>query len=84
MFFDDNKDPYMRVDISDRSSEDGVGYYFHKDNFLLLNMAVGGNFPGIHDAEGITALPQGSAEMLVDYVRIYQKDDAKSTLTLLK
>lgn len=84
MFFDDNKEPYMRVDISDRSSEDGVGYYFHKDNFLLLNMAVGGNFPGIHNAEGITALPQGSAEMLVDYVRIYQKDDAKSTLTLLK
>ena len=47
--------------------------YFHKDNFILFNLAVGGNFPGIHSADGITALPEsGSAEMLVDYVRVYQ------------
>ncbi|MFC4101492.1 RICIN domain-containing protein [Paenibacillus xanthanilyticus] len=40
---------------------------FHKDHFLLLNMAVGGNWPGSPD--GSTAFP---AKMYVDYVRVYQ------------
>ncbi|TYP79167.1 RICIN domain-containing protein [Paenibacillus methanolicus] len=40
---------------------------FHKDHFLLLNMAVGGNWPGSPD--GATAFP---AKMYVDYVRVYQ------------
>lgn len=42
---------------------------FHKPHFMLLNVAVGGSFTGIFDEGGITApVP---AEMLVDYVRIY-------------
>ncbi|MFB9328136.1 RICIN domain-containing protein [Paenibacillus aurantiacus] len=40
---------------------------FHKDHFLLLNMAVGGNWPGSPD--GSTVFP---AKMYVDYVRVYQ------------
>lgn len=40
---------------------------FHNDFFLLLNMAVGGNWPGFSIDEG--RLP---ARMLVDYVRVYQ------------
>jgi len=41
---------------------------FHQPHFLLLNVAVGGLFPQILQAEEITApLP---AEMVVDYVRI--------------
>ena len=36
---------------------------------LLLNMAVGGNLPGPPD--GTTVFPQ---ELVVDYVRVYQKD----------
>ena len=36
--------------------------------FLLLNLAVGGNWPGNPDAT--TQFPQ---QMLVDYVRVYQK-----------
>jgi beta-glucanase (GH16 family) len=34
---------------------------------MLLNLAVGGNWPGSPD--GSTVFP---AEMLVDYVRVYQ------------
>ena len=36
--------------------------------FLLLNLAVGGDWPGNPDAT--TQFPQ---QMLVDYVRVYQK-----------
>jgi beta-glucanase (GH16 family) len=39
---------------------------FHNDFFLLLNLAVGGNWPGFSIDEG--RLP---ARMLVDYVRVY-------------
>ncbi|SEL23487.1 Beta-glucanase, GH16 family [Roseateles sp. YR242] len=40
---------------------------FQRDFFLLLNMAVGGNWPGFNIDE--TALP---AKMYVDYVRVYK------------
>lgn len=40
---------------------------FHNEFFLLLNLAVGGNWPGFSIDEG--RLP---ARMLVDYVRVYQ------------
>ncbi|WP_123040231.1 RICIN domain-containing protein [Cohnella candidum] len=40
---------------------------FHKDHFLLLNLAVGGNWPGSPD--GSTVFP---GKMYVDYVRVYQ------------
>jgi len=40
---------------------------FHKDFFLLLNFAIGGNWPGFTVNNG--ALP---AKMYVDYVRVYQ------------
>jgi len=42
---------------------------FHQPHFLILNMAIGGNYTGILSPAGITApMP---AEMHVDYVRIY-------------
>jgi len=40
---------------------------FQKNFFLLLNVAVGGNWPGSPDAT--TVFPQ---KMIVDYVRVYQ------------
>ena len=40
---------------------------FHSNFFLLLNMAIGGNWPGFSIDE--TAFP---AKMYVDYVRVYQ------------
>jgi beta-glucanase (GH16 family) len=56
---------------------DGVGgtAEFQNDFFLLLNMAVGGNWPGFTIDEG--KLP---AKMYVDYVRVYQKPGNESGL----
>ena len=40
---------------------------FHQEFFLILNLAVGGNWPGYPDAT--TVFPQ---QMKVDYIRVYQ------------
>ena len=43
---------------------------FHTPHFLLLNVAVGGAYTGIYDANGITAPLPG--KMYVDYIKLYQ------------
>jgi beta-glucanase (GH16 family) len=43
-------------------------YPFNENFFFLINLAVGGNFPGDPDAN--TSFP---AWMIVDYIRVYQK-----------
>lgn len=48
----------------------GNRWVFDHDFFLLLNVAVGGNWPGYPDET--TVFPQ---QMLVDYVRVYQLGD---------
>lgn len=45
---------------------------FDKPFYLLLNLAVGGNFDGNPDAT-----TPGTAQMLVDYVRVYSLPDEK-------
>ncbi|MCA8829062.1 carbohydrate-binding protein [Hymenobacter pini] len=50
---------------------------FQRPFFLLLNLAVAGNWPGQTVDEG--KLP---ATMSVDYVRVYQKTTASSAVTL--
>ena len=42
---------------------------FHQPHFMILNMAVGGTYPGLLSSDQITAAMP--AEMLIDYVRIY-------------
>lgn len=44
---------------------------FDEPFYLLFNIAVGGNWPGYPDES--TIMPQ---RMLVDYVRVYQKEDS--------
>lgn len=61
-------DPYFEMKIEDFGDDE-----FRKANFILLNLAVGGNFPGIWDIGGVTALADGPARMEVDYVRVFQK-----------
>ncbi len=61
-------EPYFEMKIEDFGNDE-----FRKENFLLLNLAVGGNFPGIWDISGVTALDRGPAQMEVDYVRVFQK-----------
>ena len=46
----------------------GARWVFDHDFFLLLNVAVGGSWPGSPDAT--TTFPQ---EMAVDYVRVYRR-----------
>ncbi len=75
-----NVEPYHTLDISDHSGQLWTaGTYFNKPNFLLFNMAVGGQFTGLN-ANAITALNNGPRSMYVDYVRVYQRGDEGETL----
>ncbi|MBG8552491.1 Ig-like domain-containing protein [Hymenobacter guriensis] len=59
---------YFVVDISKATENDMEE--FHKQQYILLNLAVGGNYTGIPSVGGITApLP---AKMMVDYLKLYQ------------
>ncbi len=49
------------------ASLNGAAYPFNKNFFFIMNVAVGGNFPGNPDAS--TAFPQ---YMIVDYIRVFQ------------
>ena len=55
---------YRRLTPADLPS--GAAWVFNHPYFMLLNVAVGGAWPGEPDAS--TVLPQ---QMLVDYVRVY-------------
>jgi beta-glucanase (GH16 family) len=66
-FVDDTK--YAEYDIT--NSINGTDSY-HKPFFILLNMAVGGNWPKNPDSS--TEFP---AKMYVDYVRVYNDSSSK-------
>src|SRR5574344_959655 len=55
---------YMAMDITNST---GSTEEFHKSFFILLNLAVGGNWPGNPDST-----TPSSNTMYVDYVRVYQ------------
>ena len=55
----------------DISKASGRADYFQDNFFFLFNLAVGGDFTGIHDIDEITALKDGEkAVMYVDWIRI--------------
>ncbi|MGH9882623.1 MAG: glycoside hydrolase family 16 protein [Pyrinomonadaceae bacterium] len=56
----------------------GRTWVFNHGFFMLLNVAVGGNWPGNPDAT--TVFPQ---TMMVDYVRVYQRSTPSSTPVVL-
>jgi beta-glucanase (GH16 family) len=64
LFLDDSK--YWEVNIKDgiNSTEE-----FHKPHYLILNLAIGGDWPKSPDMT--TLFPD---TMFVDYVRVYQKE----------
>ena len=66
-FFVD-RDRYVRRTRADL--QPGWKWVFDKPNFLILNLAVGGDWPGNPDST--TVFPQA---MLVDYVRVYQRSE---------
>ncbi|MDN3202634.1 glycoside hydrolase family 16 protein [Algoriphagus sediminis] len=54
---------YHVIDITPGDLEE-----FHKPHFFIMNVAVGGRWPG--NPDGSTIFPQ---EMRVDYIRVFQK-----------
>jgi beta-glucanase (GH16 family) len=66
-FYVDN-DLYVRRTRADLKP--GWKWVFDKPFFLILNLAVGGDWPGNPDSS--TVFPQS---MLVDYVRVYQRSE---------
>ncbi len=58
--------------VNDIAIEDDMKE-FQRSFYLILNLAVGGNWPGSPDAS--TSFP---ATMMVDYVRVYQWDDLQA------
>lgn len=66
-FFIDNKLFYEAFKGQDGKNTSNDGWPFDKPYFLILNLAIGGNWGGEID-EAIFP-----AEMQIDYVRVYQK-----------
>jgi hypothetical protein len=52
---------------------------FGKPNFIIANLAIGGNFPQIWDINKISALADGPRSMYIDWIRIYQRGDANQS-----
>lgn len=70
-----DNEPYFEMPINGDNVPNNSAHYFHKQFFIVFNLAVGGNFTGIRHIKQITALKEGEAKMYVDYVRVYQKGD---------
>jgi beta-glucanase (GH16 family) len=60
-------DDVLYNQITPEDLPEGVEWVFNNDFYILINLAVGGNFVGSPNTE--TVFPQ---TMLVDYVRIYK------------
>ena len=80
MDIEKNPSPYFEQKLEPNEDE----WYnrqviFGKPNFIIANLAVGGNFPGIYNVNNITALADGPRSMYIDWIRIYQRGDANQS-----
>lgn len=80
MDIDKNPTPYFSQTLENNTNP----YYdrkvvFGKPNFVIANLAVGGNFPGIYSVNQISALNDGPRSMYIDWIRIYQRGDANES-----
>ena len=74
------KGPYFQQSLEPNDDE----WYnrqviFGKPNFIIANLAVGGNFPGIYSINQISALANGPRSMYIDWIRIYQCGDTNQS-----
>lgn len=71
-----NRARFYSATLPASTNTSDIGYYFQKPFFFIFNLAVGGNYTGIYNAGGITALPNAGdeAKMFVDWVRVYQDE----------
>ena len=71
---------YFHADLEPNSNPDyNRQLVFGKPNFLLANLAVGGDFPKLYSINQITALSDGPRSMYIDWIRIYQRGDANES-----
>ena len=77
-----NPNPYFHANLE---PNDDANYnrqlVFGKPNFVIANLAVGGNFPGIFDINKITALADGPRSVYIDWIRIWQRGDANESFS---
>lgn len=74
--------PYFHADLEPNEDADyNRQLVFGKPNFIIANVAVGGNFPGIFDINKITALANGPRSMYIDWIRIYQRGDTNESFS---
>ena len=71
--------PYFEVAIPKSNDPSMSGYFFHKEFYIIFNVAVGGGYTGIKDPTKITALNNENGQkvkMFVRNVRVFQKDES--------
>ena len=81
-------EPYFQLSLRGKEVNE-AGHYFNHPFYLVLNLSVGGFFPGMSAAEKyplqitaddenfrrVTALPADGTpvKMYVDYIRVYER-----------
>jgi len=82
MYMDKVQTPYFHADLEPNDDADyNRQLVFGKPNFLIANVAVGGNFPQIWEINKITALAGGPRSMYIDWIRIYQRGDQNESFS---
>ena len=86
MYMDKDAHPengaYFHADLEPNNNADyNRQLVFGKPNFVIANLAVGGNFPQIWDINKITALANGPRSVYIDWIRIYQRGDANESFS---
>lgn len=87
-YFGPDENPFLvnivEMGITGTTNPGQVARYFHKQFYVIFNLAIGGTYTGITGNSNIgqvTALANGDAHMYVDYVRVYQKGVANEEYT---
>lgn len=73
VFFNDSKTPYFTMGIDGNTTEEFRNF----QDYIILNLAVGGSVPGIYNKSDITA--KMPASMYVDWVKVYQETEDLTT-----
>ena len=82
MYMDQVPTPYFHANLEPNDDADyNRQLVFGKPNFVIANLAVGGNFPGIYAVNQISALANGPRSMYIDWIRIYQRGDANQSFS---
>ena len=77
-----NPNPYFHADLEPNENADyDRSVIFGKPNFIIANLAVGGNFPGIFNINNVTALADGPRSVYIDWIRIWQRGDANESFS---